>query len=145
MKNSRTITRIAFVSLFLLLLITFGCKLLTSTDDGTFKILGSYPSPNSKHLATLWQGMGGGAAGWCFQRITVNRQDDPFDLAKAGETRDYSFNVSCDSHVSTSWISESDLHISYTIENGSVSAYQNKSSKSDPDVALTYEIKNQKQ
>ncbi|MEO7673434.1 MAG: hypothetical protein ABIU09_05080, partial [Pyrinomonadaceae bacterium] len=45
---------------------------------GDYKIIATFPSPGGGHSATLWQGMGGGAAGWCNQRITVNRSHNEF-------------------------------------------------------------------
>ena len=69
--------------------------------------------------------MGGGAAGWCDQRVEVNSKSDPFNLERTKRRADYCFSASCGSKVEIVWEPDnSALRITYTIGQGGVSTYQ---------------------
>jgi hypothetical protein len=116
----------------------FACS-SNSFSGSEYKILSEHPSPKEIYIATLWQGMGGGA-GWCEQRISINSKGRGFNLEDEKEHGGYIFEVSCKSKVSVEWKSDYEIHVSYTIEDG-VSAYQNPLSD-DKHVKIIYEIKN---
>jgi len=131
------------------MLITFSILLALSTvacwseSSGDYRVKATFPSPSDGHYATLWEGMGGGAAGWCYQRISVNRNYNKFDLEKEKEISGYIFSVSCSSKVTTTWTSETDLHISYSMGKNGVSVYQKPTSEYDSDVQVTYAVQTQ--
>lgn len=110
-------------------------------DKGDYKIVKTLESPDGNHTATLWDGMGGGAAGWCYQRVSIDTKENPFDLKREEEKGGYIFSTNCGSKISVNWENSNQLHISYTNQKFGVSAYQNPSSQDDK-VKISYEIKN---
>jgi hypothetical protein len=100
-------------------------RAFNSAVGNEYKIVGTFPSPNGGHTATKYIGMGGGAAGWCSQRVSINSRGNPFELEKEWSAGDYVFSVSCGSNIGVSWDSETSLRISYdTQTTAGVSTYQ---------------------
>jgi hypothetical protein len=108
---------------------------------GDYKIVETFPSPNGRHRAILWTGMGGGAAGWCSQRISIKRMDAPFDLQLEKKVGTYVFSASCSSEISVEWSAEREVLISYTMDKDGVSVYQKPRSVDDSDVKISYLMK----
>lgn len=113
---------------------------LSDNGKGTYNTTETLKSPDGNHTATLWIGMGGGAAGWCFKRVSIDTKENPFDLEKELEKGGYIFSVSCGSEVSLNWQSDSQLNISYTNQKYGVSVHQSPQSK-DEKVKIFYELK----
>ena len=109
-------------------------------SKGTFNISQTLKSPDENHTATLWTGMGGGAAGWCYKRISIDAKENPFDLEKELEKGGYIFSVNCGSEVQMNWENDSQLNVSYTNQKYGISVYQNPASKDDK-VKIFYDIK----
>ena len=80
-----------------------------------YKIERSLPSPDGSRIATLYTGMGGGAAGWCSQVISVNTGSDPFSLETEKKSGAYQvFRANCTAKVAFRWLSDSVLHIEFS-------------------------------
>ncbi len=76
-------------------------------------------SPDGKFVATVYSAMGGGAAGWCSIRVTVNPQSEPFSVEREKTEGKYVVStVSCGSQVETEWEGERNLLIAYTVPGG---------------------------
>jgi len=86
--------------------------------------------------------MGGGAAGWCFKRVTINKKLEPFSWDKEKERGGYSFDVSCHSDIELKWESNRELVVAYTgSDNDSgISVYQRPMSE-DRAVRIKYVAK----
>ncbi|MGI8884344.1 MAG: hypothetical protein ACR2IA_08885 [Pyrinomonadaceae bacterium] len=108
--------------------------------EGTYNIAETLKSPDENHTATLWFGMGGGAAGWCSKRVSIDTKESPFNLEKELEKGGYIFSVSCGSEVSLEWKNDTQLNISYTNQKFGVTTYQNPLSN-DEKVKIFYELK----
>ena len=80
----------------------------------TVTVLDNVPSPDGEYVATTYSAMGGGAAGWCFKRVTINKKLAPFSWDKEKERGGYSFDVSCHSNIELRWDSNRELVIAYT-------------------------------
>jgi len=112
--------------------------LFAGDNRSDFSVTKTVPSLNGEHTATLYLGMGGGAAGWCNQRIDINSKDTPFDLQKAQKgMTDMIFSVSCGSNVELTWESDTRLRISYSTDENGVSTYQRPTSN-DKTINITY-------
>jgi hypothetical protein len=102
------------------------------------RIMSTFTSPNGEHVATEYLGMGGGAAGWCSQRVSINSRGNPFDLEKEWSVGDYVFSASCGSDVEILWETDTSLRISYGMQtDAGVSTYQRPLS-SDGTVKISY-------
>src|SRR6186713_683087 len=122
----------------------WGCRNFSFGLGGSeYKVVETISSPAGNHVATKWTSMGGGAAGWCSQRVSINRGYDLFDLEKEKEAGRYVFSSSCSSKVTLEWRSENEAHISYTMDMFGVSVYQKPGSEYDSDVKISYEVKNE--
>lgn len=108
---------------------------------GDFNIVKTLESPDEKYFATFWNGMGGGAAGWCRQYINVYKKEEIFDLSKSEENQKTQvFDVRCSSEVEMNWENAGHLHIVYSVgENGTNAAMESKTG--DGKVKISYEIK----
>jgi hypothetical protein len=97
-------------------------------------------SPDSSVKAVQYVRMGGGAAGWCYQRIALRpRTESGVDIGALEKEGEYVFSSSCSSNLELSWLSSTHLHITYTMDEAGVSVYQRASSP-DGKVRLTYEV-----
>lgn len=101
-------------------------------------IMSAVSSPNGEHVATKYIGMGGGAAGWCGQRISINKREHSFDLGTEGSEGEYVFSASCGSEVEILWESGTSLRVSYATQTeAGVSTYQRPLSR-DGAVKISY-------
>lgn len=80
----------------------------------TVTVLDKLASPDGECVATTYSTMGGGAAGWCFKRVTINKKLAPFSWDKEKERGGYSFDVRCHSNIELKWESNRELVIAYT-------------------------------
>lgn len=142
MRNLRRLSKIGLTALLGVAL----CHLLVScgnkgSSKSTGKIINTLPSPNGDYVATIYTVMGGGAAGWCEQRVEVNSKKDPFSLERTNKVADYCFSASCGSKVEMVWEPDSSaLRITYTIDQAGVSTYQRRMAPGLP-VRIDYGIR----
>jgi hypothetical protein len=130
------------LSIFVLVIALFAvCSTFNPGGDGkgAYQVIETLKSADAHHTATLWNEAGGGAAGWCFQRVSVDAAESPIDLDRETERGGYVFSINCGSKVNLKWQNASQLNISYTNQNGGASIYQNPSSR-DEKVKIFYEI-----
>jgi len=84
--------------------------------DGDYNVINTSPSPDGKYVATVYTGMGGGAAGWCYIRVTVNPVNEPFSIEREKKEGKYMvFNISCSSEVETKWGGDKNLLVSFKV------------------------------
>jgi hypothetical protein len=81
-------------------------------DTDTVEVLSEEPSPNGKFIATSFYCEGGGAAGYCYNNVSLRRAEDELDqrnglLGKHKTWRGFS-------DIELRWIDDSNLEISYT-------------------------------
>jgi hypothetical protein len=90
-----------------------------------YKIEKTVPSPSGAYVATLYTGMGGGAAGWCSQVISINTVSEPFSLEVEKNSGQYQvFRASCSAKVTFQWLSNSALQIGFAgTDQGGLSLY----------------------
>ena len=107
----------------------FGCLLFLSCgvkdDSSDWKIVNTLHSPDDGYVATIYTISGGGAAGWCEQRIEINSKDQPFDMKKK-KGADFCFSASCNSVLQVKWESTNSIQIQYSIGEAGVSIYQRR-------------------
>lgn len=111
--------------LFLVLLAILFSALISSPEGSNINLKGEFNSPNSEFRAAHFVGMGGGAAGWCNEVVTV-QPTLPVSTQAADLTRDFKvFSVSCGSDVQVRWTGDSELVISFSIKDrsGGASTY----------------------
>lgn len=82
-----------------------------------YKVEESVMSPDSAYLATEYTVMGGGAAGWCSNIISVNSSSHPFSLSeeKSGSPHEV-FSANCGAKVKVRWLSGCRLRIEVSKE-----------------------------
>jgi hypothetical protein len=99
----------AFILLFLLMPDTISAP----KNDSENKVETTIVSPGGLHTVTRFTRMGGGAAGSCYQIISVNKLDDPFSLAAESESAlsgmHQVLRVSCGTKVKLQWFSDTEL------------------------------------
>jgi len=114
---------------FLLLLVS-SC----AGSDGEIVVSRESASPDGRFKAVLYTNEGGGAAGWCEQALRVLPADVKFD-PKASRRSDVPkrvFSVSCASKVTLEWPTNDHLAITYTVEPGGVSVWQQHQTEEAP-------------
>lgn len=118
---SKLLRLVAFVST---------CMLLTScaesSNSNDWKVVSTLHSPKGEYVATVYTISGGGAAGWCEQRIEITSRNKPFDLERTKKEANFCFSASCGSKLQVIWKSETSLRIKYTIDDAGVSIYQRR-------------------
>jgi hypothetical protein len=81
---------------------------------GEYTVLNTSHSPDGKYVATVYTGMGGGAAGWCVIRVTVNPINEPFSIEREKKEGKYVvFNIGCNSDVEVKWEDAKNLLVSF--------------------------------
>jgi hypothetical protein len=119
------------------LLLLTGATWLMCGGGNDYSIDRELPSPGGTRRAILYTGMGGGAAGWCNQQISIVPVGASFDPSRDNDTYSYVFSVTCDSNVvNLEWAAEDRLRVSYSIGDG-VTATLRPHNK-DKSVALEY-------
>src|SRR5882672_11442300 len=77
------------------------------------------PSPDGKYVATVYTGMGGGAAGWRYIRGTVNPANEPFSIdSEKKDGKHMVFNIDCSSGVEVKWEDSQKLLVSFKVPSG---------------------------
>lgn len=82
-------------------------------DSGSdIKVEQSLPSPDQKNIATLYTGMGGGAAGWCSMYVAINSSSTPFSPSVENSSpKDRVYMGSCSIKPKLNWVSPTVLQI----------------------------------
>ncbi len=96
------------------------------------------PSSDGEYKATLYLGMGGAAAGWCNEAITIKpRLAEPETFPLQYKV----FSVSCGSNTEIRWLSSTLLHIKFSIKgrSGGASVYL-RGTDSTGKVKVEYEV-----
>ena len=122
MKSRKFYYLAGFSTAVAIYLILWGFAFITNSllddvlgyGDSTVQVLESLESPNANYTATTYTYMGGGAAGWCGKRVTVNSKAFPFSWEKEKERGGYSFEVSCHSNVDLKWEDDRHLMVGYS-------------------------------
>ena len=113
------------------------CRVVGSlTTD--YSIRAQLPSPTGERSAILYVGMGGGAAGWCYQHLAVAPDGAIFDPKGADAQLEYVFSASCASEVAPRWVSEHQLEVSYTLDPLSGTSLYQRPATRDGLVRLTF-------
>jgi len=97
-------------------------------------------SPDRKYVATIYGVSGGGAAGWCGIRVTVNPASEPFSIEREKTEGKYVvFNASCSTEVKTKWETDRTLVVTYKSLNKDfgISVYK-KPTDWDREVSIKY-------
>lgn len=121
-----------------------GCVALFATWRGVgsftteYSLRNELPSPTGAKRAILYVGMGGGAAGWCYQRVTIAPESAAFDPKVVDAELDYVFSASCESDVSMRWYSEEELEVSYSLDNAAGTSLYQRPSTPDGQVRLRF-------
>ena len=108
--NKNKMTRV-FAYLFCPVMLLTGCMATDSSTD-TVKVLSEMPSPNGKFIATSFYCEGGGAAGYCYNNVSLRRAGDELNQRDGllGKHKTWSGF----SDIELRWIDDSNLEISYT-------------------------------
>jgi hypothetical protein len=85
------------------------------------------PSPTGAIIAVTYFQSGGGAVGWCSERVALLSRGIPVKPAEIDKETDFVFSASCGSRIKLTWISDSELKIAYTIDSAWVSVHQRNS------------------
>ena len=81
-----------------------------------YNVLNTSNSPDGKYVSTVYTRMGGGAAGWCDIRVTVNPVNEPFSIEREEKEGKYVvFNISCNSEVEVKWEGVKNLLVSFKV------------------------------
>ena len=103
-----------------------------------YSVRSEVPSPSGEQRAILYVGMGGGAAGWCYQHLAVAPTDASFDPEAVDSELEYVFSASCESDVSPRWVSERELEVSYSLDGAAGTSLYQRPSTPDGLVRLTF-------
>lgn len=141
MRNLCKIVRV--ISLVSMMGILTACMVPFSNDKGQFNIESTIVSPSKNFTAYQWLGMGGGAAGWCYRKITILRAGDSLPLETETEPNriSYVFSASCSSNIGINWIDDTHLKITYSLgEDRFPLSFSQASRTEDGSVKIIYEI-----
>lgn len=88
--------------------------LIGLSSDGNYKVISSAKSPDGKHVAIVYGGMGGGAAGWCSLYVAIEVKDSNELIGKEKHNYDaVVYDGSCGTDPETEWIANDRLTIKY--------------------------------
>ncbi|WP_162254407.1 hypothetical protein [Pelomonas sp. Root1444] len=104
---------IGSLALLLVLLAFLFSTLVSSPESNDINLKGEFESPNSEFRAAHFVGMGGGAAGWCNEVVTVQPRL-PAGTKSDDLMRDFKvFSVSCGSDVQVRWVGMQNLSLAF--------------------------------
>jgi hypothetical protein len=134
------------ISIILFCSLQFAC-FAPGSGGGTFRVLSEVASADRQWKAVLWSGMGGGAAGWCNQHVSIIGTSENLVFEKEPEKNRIPkvFSASCSSEVTLTWMDDTLVKIGYTIgkEKFGVSVSQKAVRTEDGLVQIVYEITDQ--
>ena len=84
-------------------------------NSGTsVNIKSTLPSPDGKHIATVYFEESGGEYPWCFQRVSIDSKKEPFDVNNIKHKGGFILDIPCKNKIDLQWQSEQELQIIYT-------------------------------
>ena len=96
-------------------------------------------SPDHARQAILYMDMGGGAAGWCYHRLSLqSTSDSTIDLSTFNRPGEFLFQASCSSEIGVVWQGPRAIHITYTMGEYGNTVYMSPTADSGR-IRLTYE------
>lgn len=102
------------LALLLVLLAVLLTRFVSSPEESDFNLQKEIASPNGEFKAAHFVGMGGGAAGWCNEVVTV-RPSSVAAVTSSELASDYKvFSASCGSDVQFRWNESAELVVSFS-------------------------------
>jgi hypothetical protein len=81
-----------------------------------YQFTGRRASPDGSIVAVSYTRSGGGAAGWCDEKVALLAKDDPGTPSMIDSVSEaVVFSAGCGSKIQLHWISDTELRISYTV------------------------------
>lgn len=145
---------IGALTLLIVLLVWLSATLISDPERSEFNLHAELMSPDQTFRAAHYQGMGGGAAGWCKEVVTVQRREKLHAVSRLPPHKEDGmdfmdgkvFTVSCGSQLRMAWASGAGegaqhLQISFTLggKTGGVSTYM-RAQNSDGRVRVSYSV-----
>ena len=127
------------IATVVILLAVVGGACLSVSGMKSSDVLDAVTSPTGEWTATRYTVMGGGAPGWCSQRVDVHRSDRPFDLEAAIDDFEPVSTAGCSVDLALEWTGDSRLEISYPLHPDGVTVFQRPRSP-DRGVRVDYRI-----
>ena len=106
------------------------CLNLGSDTSRDVHDIASFPSPNQRYVAALYNSSGGGAAGWCYLHVNVRKQAEQFN-PDSGVV----FQTRCNIKPHLKWASEKKLSIGYPADS---TVYTQENAWRSEGVEITY-------
>ncbi len=120
----------AFLVLIFILNLALG-SMFAGDGGSTTSFITTTPSPNQKHIATIYSSMGGGAAGWCYIGVNIRKSEEQFS------SNENVFSSSCGTKTDAEWQGDGILRISYSSDSEILSLRQ-KGLSADKTVKIIY-------
>lgn len=81
-------------------------------DKGMLRVGDVVHSPNNEFIAVSYKDMGGGGAGYCYQKVAILKSES--ELETVNDKREYVFNTECSTKVKLAWKDSQTVEVSYT-------------------------------
>lgn len=133
----------AIVFCLLAVAIQSACFSLVDGSPGRYEIQETSLSPKARFKAIAWIGMGGGAAGWCRQKVSIlpASEELPLNTTEEKERIEHVFSVRCSSDIKITWIDDTLVKIGYTLSDDPIpTSLSQAGSTTDGRVKVVYEI-----
>jgi hypothetical protein len=116
MKRALLIFLAGVGSLALMLIIVgvLFSRFVSSPEGSDFNLEKEVAAPNGKYIAAHFVGMGGGAAGWCNEVVTVRPSSTAVDAASELDGEFKVFSASCGSDVQIRWSDSAELVVAFS-------------------------------
>jgi len=128
----------AVVAVLVGCVVLFGTCRAVGSFTTEYSVRNETSSPTGGKRAILYVGMGGGAAGWCYQHVAVAPATAAFDPKVVDSDLGYVFSASCGSEVSMRWLSERELEVAYSLDSATGSSLYQRPSTPDGQVRLSF-------
>lgn len=122
---------------------SFGCSSLLDDSPGQFEVVETVLSPSRTSTAYLWTDMGGGAAGWCYKRVSILPDSRELPLSTEPEKNRIAFVFSsrCSSKIKVTWIDDTLMKISHSLGDDPFPTSLSQASRTeDGRIRIVYEI-----
>ena len=110
---------------------------------GEYEVYESVHSPSNRFTAYYWIWMGGGAAGWCYKKVTILRSTEELPLATEPEKAKvpFVFSIRCSSKIRLAWIDDNQIKIGHSLgDDPFPTSMMMASQTEDGSVKIVYEI-----
>ncbi|RUO39832.1 hypothetical protein CWE15_08745 [Aliidiomarina taiwanensis] len=105
-------------------------------DKGMIQVADVIHSPNNEFIAVSYKDMGGGAAGYCYQKVAILKSES--ELEAVNDKRKYVFNTECRTIVALAWQDNETVEVSYTSGSPNYISVEMYSSAQDGAVNINY-------